>query len=99
MDTATKTGIDVAKTASKWVVQKTAEVTVELIGNKIADKITSLVETKSKEKEKEDERQKIYIPPKKRQDIIDDLMIFLTPYNNGVPEHHKRIRQNAWWST
>ena len=99
MDTATKTGIDVAKTASKWVVQKTAEVTVELIGNKIADKITSLGETKSKEKEKEDERQKIYIPPKKRQDIIDDLMIFLTPYNNGVPENHKRIRQNAWWST
>ena len=99
MDTATKTGIDVAKTASKWVVQKTAEVTVELIGNKIADKITSLGETKSKEKEKEDERQKIYIPPQKRQDIIDDLMIFLTPYNNGVSEHHKRIRQNAWWST
>ena len=67
-----------------------------MIGNKIADKITSLGETKSKEKEKEDERQKIYIPPQKRQDIIDDLMIFLTPYNNGVPENHKRIRQNAW---
>ena len=57
MDTATKTGIDAAKTASKWVVQKTAEATWDLIGNKIDDKITSLCKTKSKEKE--DERQEI----------------------------------------
>ena len=42
MDTATKTGIDAAKTASKKVVQKTAEATEDLIGNQIADKITSL---------------------------------------------------------
>ena len=42
MDTATKTGIDAAKTASKRVVQKTAEVfwQIDLTGNKIADKIT-----------------------------------------------------------
>ena len=33
MDTATKTGIDAAKTASKRVVQKTAEATEDLIGN------------------------------------------------------------------
>ena len=39
MDTATKTGIDAAKTASKRVVQKTTEATVDLIGNKIADKL------------------------------------------------------------
>ena len=38
MDTATKTGIDAAKTASKRVVQKTAQATVDLIWNKIADK-------------------------------------------------------------
>ena len=31
MDTATKTGIDAAKTASKRVVQKTAQATVDLI--------------------------------------------------------------------
>ena len=37
MDTVTKTGIDAAKTASKRVVQKTAEATGYLIGNKIAD--------------------------------------------------------------
>ena len=40
MDTATKTGIYAAKTASKWVVEKTAEATGDLIGNKRADKIT-----------------------------------------------------------
>ena len=40
MDTATKTGIDATKTASKRVVQKTPEATGDLIGNKIADKIT-----------------------------------------------------------
>ena len=34
MDTATKAGIDAAKTASKQVVQKTAEATGNLIGNK-----------------------------------------------------------------
>ena len=48
MDTARKTGINAAKIASKRVVQKTAEATRDLIGNKIADKITSLGKTKSK---------------------------------------------------
>ena len=42
--------MDAAKTTSKRVVQKTAEATENLIGNKIADKITSLRKTKSKEK-------------------------------------------------
>ena len=37
MDTATKTGIDTTKTASKRVVLKTAEVTGDLIRKKIAD--------------------------------------------------------------
>ena len=76
MDTATKTGIDVAKTASKRVVQKSAEATGDFIGNKIARKVTSLGKTKSKEKEKEEERQEIYVSPEKRQQIIDDLRLF-----------------------
>ena len=74
MDTVTKTRIDAAKTASKRLVQKIAEAAGDLIGNKIADKITSLGKTKSKEKEKEE--QEIYIPPEKRQQIIDDLRLF-----------------------
>ena len=76
MDTATKTGIDAAKTASKRVVQKTAEATGDLIGNEIADKITSIGKPKEKEKEKTKEIEEIYIPPEKRQQIIDDLRLF-----------------------
>ena len=53
MDNTTKTGIDVAKTASKRVVQETAVATGYLIRNKIADRITSLGKTKNKEKEDE----------------------------------------------
>ena len=34
MDTATKTGIDAAKTASKRLVQKTTEATGDLTGNR-----------------------------------------------------------------
>ena len=47
-----------------------------MIGNKIANKITSLGKTKSKEKEREKEKEEIYIPPEKRQQIIDDLRLF-----------------------
>ena len=72
MDTATKTGIDAAKTASKRLVQKMAEVTGNLIGNKMADKISSLGKPKEKAKKVEE----IYIPPEKRQQIIDDLKLF-----------------------
>ena len=43
--------------------KKSAEATRDLIGNKIADKVTSLDKTKNKEEE-EEERQDIYIPPK-----------------------------------
>ena len=42
MDTATKTRLDAGKTASKIVVQKTAESTGDLIGNKIIDQATSV---------------------------------------------------------
>ena len=50
------------------VVQKTAEATGDLIGNKIADKITLI--------DKPKETEEIYIPPEKRQQIIDDLKLF-----------------------
>ena len=74
IDNATKTGIDAAKTVSKIVVQKTAGATGDLIGNKIADKITSI--GKTKEKEKINKPEEIYIPLEKRQQIIDDLKLF-----------------------
>ena len=72
MDTATKTGIDAAKTTSGRIVQKTVEATGDLIGNKIADKITLI----GKPKEKTKEIEEIYILPEKRQQIIDDLRLF-----------------------
>ena len=42
IDTAERSTTDAIKTASKRVIQKTAEATGDLIGNKIADKITSV---------------------------------------------------------
>ena len=74
MNTATKTGIDAAKTTSKIIVQKIAEATGDLIGNKVVDKITSI--GKPKEKETEKKIEEIYIPPEKRQQIVDDLRLF-----------------------
>ena len=56
MDNATKTGIDTAKTASKRVLQKNAEATGNLIGNKIADKIISIGKPKEKVKTKRNRR-------------------------------------------
>ena len=79
MNTPTKTGIDAAKTASKRVIQKNAEATGDLIGNKIADKTTSVGKTKTKEKE--NEGQGIYILPEKRQQIIDDVPIMVMYLN------------------
>ena len=70
IDTATKTGIDAAKTASKRLVQKIAEATGDLVGNIIAIKITSI--GKPKEKEKTKVKEDIYIP----QQIIDDVRLF-----------------------
>ena len=72
MDTATKTGMDAAKTTSKRVVQKTAEAAGDLIGNKIADTITSI----GKPKQKTNKTEEIYIPPEKIQQIIDELRLF-----------------------
>ena len=77
MDTAKKPkkqGTDFAKIAGKKIVQI---VQIDLIGNKIAGKITSLGKSKNKEKENQtNEVEEIYIPPEKRQQIIDDLRLF-----------------------
>ena len=52
MDTAKNQGTNLAKTAGKKVVEKSAEATGDLIGNKIADKITLLGTSKTKKKRK-----------------------------------------------
>ena len=45
-DTAIKTGKDFATIAGKKIVHKSAEATGDLVGNKIADKITSMGRSK-----------------------------------------------------
>ena len=42
LDSAKKSAIDAIKATSKRAIQKTAEASGDLIGNKIADKITSV---------------------------------------------------------
>ena len=47
LNSAKKSTTDAIKTAWKRAIQKTAESTVDLIGNKIADTITSVSKKKS----------------------------------------------------
>ena len=69
------------KTASKRAIQKTAEARGDFIGNKIANKMTSVSKKSTKELPKDEaetyvERatpKKRYISPEERQQIIDEL--------------------------
>ena len=54
MDSATKTSKEFPKTAGKNVIQKSAEATEDLVGNKTADKITSTGKPRSKKEKDED---------------------------------------------
>ena len=48
VDIAKKSATDAIKTASKRAIQKNAEATGDLVGNKIADKITSVSKKSTK---------------------------------------------------
>ena len=64
-------GSKLGKIAGKKNINKICKVTGDLIGSKIADKITSF---KSKPQEKiEEETEEIIIPPDKRQQILNDF--------------------------
>ena len=83
-DSAKKSTTDAIKAASKRAVQKTTEATGDLIGNKTADKITSVPNEKStKALPNNDEVEEVmkittqkerYISPEERQ-IIDELRL------------------------
>ena len=85
LDSAKNSTADAIKIASKTVIQKTAEAIGGLIGNKIADKITSIskspnklhsVELHSKTNENEMEITKErYISLVKRGQITDELRL------------------------
>ena len=66
LDTATKTGLDALKTASKKTVHEAVEATGEFIGNKIADKTVKPDENSINVEE-------IIIPPKKREEMLNKL--------------------------
>ena len=80
VNTAKKSTTDAIKTASKRAIQKTAEATGDLIGNKIADKITSASKKSQNEEIPSNEvnneiPKERYISPKERQQIIDELRL------------------------
>ena len=92
IDTATKTGIAAAKSASKRVLQKTTEATEDFIGNKIFDKITSLGGKKNWRKRIWKTRN-LYSTRKKTANCWW-LEIVLASYKNGIPKNHKSVRYN-----
>ena len=71
-------GIDVskkcAKTAGKKILKETAKATGDLIGNEIADKITS-ASKKSHDEVNNEILKERYISPKDRQKIINELKL------------------------
>ena len=78
LDKSMDAGKDFAKIAGKKVLTKSAEATGEMIGNKIADRITISFRNKV---QKEDDRimeetQELIIPPENREQIIRDLKLF-----------------------
>ena len=83
LDSAKKSAADPRKTASKRAIQKIAEATSNLIGNKIADKKTNVSKKSAKELQNNEtevdlERatpRKRYIYPEERQQIIDLLRL------------------------
>ena len=83
LDSTKKSTTDAIKTPSKKAIQKTAGVTGDLIGNKIANKITSISnrstkELQNNETEEDVERvtpKKRYISLEERQQTIDELRI------------------------
>ena len=78
LDSSLRAGKDFAKIAGKKILTKSAEATGDLIGNKIADRITKSSRNKD---QKEDDRimeetQELIIPAEKREQIIRDLKLF-----------------------
>ena len=73
LDSVKKSTADAIKTASNGAIQKTAEETGDLIGNKIADKIRSVSKKPAKELHNNDETEDVEIAsPKKRYISIEE---------------------------
>ena len=74
-----KSATDAFKISSKGAIQKTAEATGDLVGNKIADKISSYSKNTANEPHSNDISNEIpkerYVSPQERQNIIDELRL------------------------
>ena len=71
IDSATKSTTDAIKRASKRAIQKTAEETVDLIGNKTDDKITSLSKKKlAMELHNNDETEDVELTTQKKENKL-----------------------------
>ena len=82
LNSAKKFTTDAIKTASKRAIQKTAEETGDLIGNKVNDEITNASKKSLSRSQNDDAnseikkpKKKIYISPEERQQIIDELRL------------------------
>ena len=80
VDSAKRSRTDAIKIASKRAIQKTAEATGDLIGNKIADKKKKPAKELPNDKTEEEDVEiatpkKRYISPEERQQIIDELRL------------------------
>ena len=79
LDSAKKSTTDAIKAASKRAIQKPAEATGDLIGNKSADKVTSLSKKPSNNNNNNDVQltthKKRYISSEERQQIINELKL------------------------
>ena len=78
IDSAKKSTTDALKTASKRTIQKTAKATGDLIGNKIADTITSVSKIPYNNNNNNEDvelttHKKRYISPEGRQQIINEF--------------------------
>ena len=78
LDKSMDAGKDFANLAGKKVLTKSAEATGDLIGNKIADRITKSSRNKNQREDDRimEETQELIIPPEKREHIIRDLKLF-----------------------
>ena len=78
LDNSISAGKDFAKIAGKKVLTKSAGATGDLIGNKIADRITK--SSRNKDQKEDDgimeENQELIVPPENREQIIKDLKLF-----------------------
>ena len=86
LDSVKKSTTDAVKTTSKKTIQKAAEETGDLVGNEMADKITTVskpsakhsMELHSKNDDANNEieaTRRRYISPEERQQIIDELRL------------------------